>query len=129
MVKNKRFDFYANKVSSKIDDRTARKEAYEEIYAHLIESKEDFLEKGMSEEEAEQAVLFHMGDAGDLGGELDHIHTPKLRLWHILIIGLILALILASFYGYYFWSFKDIDKQEIKMDKTVLNIFYYRLNL
>ena len=111
MVQIKKFDYYASKVSSKIDDGSARKEAYEEIYDHLIESKDDFLKTGMSEEEAEQAVLFHMGDAADLGGELDHIHTPKLRLWHILIVILILVVIVSSIYGYFYWQLSLIDTE------------------
>lgn len=118
MVQVKIFDCYAGKVSCQIDDRTARKEAYEEIYSHLIEFKENFLKTGMTEEEAEQTALLQMGDATDIGGELDHIHTPKLKLWHILVITLILVLIVASIYGYFYWQLGIIEN-EIKIKNSV----------
>lgn len=115
MSQIKSFDCYAKKVSCQIDDYVARKEAYEEIYSHLIESKENFLESGMSEEEAEQTTLSQMGNATAIGGELDHIHTPKLKLWHILIITLTLVLIIAGIYGYFYWQLGVIEKEiEIK---------------
>ena len=110
MAQIKSFDCYARKVSYQIDDRRARKEASQEIYAHLIESKENLLETGISEEEAERTALFQMGDADHLGGELDHIHTPKLKLWHILIISLILVLIAVSIYGYFYWQLEILER-------------------
>ena len=118
MSKVKSFDCYAGKVSSKMDDRAARRETYEEIYTHLIESKENLMQKGMSEEESEVAALCQMGDADDLGGELDHIHTPKVKMWHILVIILILVLIVASIYGYFHWQLRIIEK-EIKIKNSV----------
>lgn len=117
MTKVKSFDYYARKVSFEMDDRCARKEAYEEIYTHLIESKDNLIKKGMSEEEAVKTALCQMGDAADLGGELDHIHTPKVKMWHILVIILILVLIVASIYGYYFWQLRIIEK-EIKIKNS-----------
>lgn len=95
----------------------ARKEAYQEIYSHLIESKENFMKTGMSEEEAEQTALYQMGDAASLGGELDNIHTPKIKLWHILVICLILVLIVASIYGYFYWQLGIIER-EIKIKNS-----------
>ena len=118
MSKVKSFDCYARKVSSKMDDSGARKEAYEEIYTHLIESKENLIQKGIPEEEAEQAALFQMGDADDLGGELDHIHTPNIRAWHIFVIIIILIMILISIYGYFHWQLRIIEK-EIKIKNSV----------
>jgi hypothetical protein len=118
MLKVKSFDCYAGKVSSKMDDRDARRETYEEIYTHLIESRENLMQKGMTEEEAELAALSQMGDADDLGGELDLIHTPKVKLWHILVIILILVLIVASIYGYFHWQLRIIEK-EIKIKNSV----------
>lgn len=124
MEQIKSFDYYAGKVSCQIDDHAARKEAYEEIYSHLIESKDIFLKRGMSEVDAEQAALFQMGDATDLGGELDHIHTPKLKLWHILVITLILVLIVASIYGYFHWQLGVIEKEiKIKNSSNIGNFF------
>jgi len=120
----KSFVCYARKVSTKIDDRGARKEAYEEIYTHLIESKEHLMQKGMSEEEAEQTAILQMGDADNLGGELDHIHTPKLKLWHIFVIILILVLIVASIYGYFYWQLGVMEK-EIKMKTSFENKSYF----
>jgi hypothetical protein len=56
-----------------------------------------------------------MGDADDLGGELDHIHIPKVKLWHILVIILIIVLIVASIYGHFHWQLRSIEKEiEIK---------------
>ena len=124
MEQIKSFDYYAGKVSCQIDDHAARKEAYEEIYSHLIESKDIFLKRGMSETEAEQAALFQMGDATDLGGELDNIHTPKLKLWHILVITLILVLIVASIYGYFHWQLGVIEREiKIKNSADIGNFF------
>lgn len=110
MAEIKSFALYAGKVSCQIDDLRAREEAYQEIYIHLIESKENLLKTGISEKEAENAALFQMGDAADLGGELDHIHTPKLKLLHILIISLILILIAVSIYGYFYWQLGILER-------------------
>lgn len=126
MTQIKSFDCYAGKVSCQIDDHAARKEAYEEIYSHLLESKDDFIKRGMSELKAEQAALFQMGDATDLGGELDHIHTPKLKLWHILVITFILILIVASIYGYFHWQLGVIER-EIKIKNSTTFKGYFLL--
>lgn len=105
MAEIKSFASYAGKVSRRVDERNARKEVYQEIYSHLVESKADFMESGMAEGEAEYQALLQMGDAGRIGEELDDVHTPKIKSWQIFLVILILALTVACIYGFFYWQF------------------------
>lgn len=108
MTEIKSFASYARKVSHRVDEAKARKEIYQEIYSHLIESKAAFIESGMAEGEAEHQALLQMGDAGRIGEELDIVHTPKIKWWQIFLVVLILALTVACIYGFFYWQFNNL---------------------
>lgn len=70
MAQVKSFALYARSVSKEIDDPKARKEVYQEIYNHLLESKEALMAAGISEKEAEDTAIRQMGDADHVGSAL-----------------------------------------------------------
>lgn len=111
MTEIKSFISYARKVSRRVDERKARKEVYQEIYSHLLESRAEFIGSGMAEGEAEHQALLQMGEAGQIGEELDDVHTPKIKWGQILLVVLILAITIACIYGYFYWQFNILNGQ------------------
>lgn len=61
----------------------------EEMENHLKESKESFMAQGLNELEAEQEAIKQMGNAEEIGKNLNRIHRPKLD-WKLLLITAVL---------------------------------------
>ncbi len=59
-------------------------EIAKEMESHLLEAKENYKEKGMSDEQAEENAIKQMGKAEEIGKKLNQIHRPKLD-WKLLI--------------------------------------------
>lgn len=55
-----------------------RNNIYEELNAHIEDSIEDFIEEGYSNKEATIRAVENMGNAEDVGRELNQIHKPLL---------------------------------------------------
>ena len=72
-----RFASYLEQVGDSIRWYRARPFALRELRTHLLEQRDCFLEEGMTEEEAEEAAIREMGDAGMVGEELDAVHRPR----------------------------------------------------
>lgn len=68
---------YLEEVGQSIRWRRARPFALRELCTHRLEQRDCFLEEGMTEQEAEEAALREMGDAGTVGRELDAVHRPR----------------------------------------------------
>ena len=64
-------------------------EISQEIESHIKEIKEDYMDCGMKEQEAEQKAIEQMGNAEEIGKELNKIHKPKLD-WKLLTLLVIL---------------------------------------
>lgn len=61
-----------------------RNEIRKEFEAHLSDKMEDYMEQGYEPEEAEQLTIKDMGDAKEIGIELNKQHNPILGwLWRI----------------------------------------------
>ncbi len=83
--------------------KEAHQQVAEELTNHLQESKQTWLRKGYSEEEAEQKAVAAMGSASRLGKNMDKIHRPAWDFWLIGIISLLLA---ASFIPIFLTDFQ-----------------------
>ena len=80
---------FLNKVCEQIKYEPAKKGISEELELHIQEIKEEYINEGISEIEAEEKAVSHMGEAEDIGRKLNKVHKPKLD-WKLLILILIL---------------------------------------
>ena len=69
-------DFLEN-VCDQIRYKPIRNDISEELSLHIQEMKEEHLNYGISEKEAEERAVANMGDATEIGKKLDKIHRPK----------------------------------------------------
>lgn len=85
---------FLQQVTSYIRSKEARRYVEVELQQHIAHSKEAWMNKGYSAEEAEQKAIAEMGSASQLGKSMDKIHRPKWDFW---LIGAVLLLVAASF--------------------------------
>ena len=81
---------YIDNVCNQIIYKPIRNEIAEELTNHLEECKENYIQDGMKETEAELNAVKQMGDAEKVGKQLNKIHRPKLDVKLLLIIGIVL---------------------------------------
>ena len=81
---------YIDNVCDQIRYKPIRNEIAEELTNHLEECKENYIQDGMKENEAEIKAVKQMGDAEKVGKQLNKIHRPKLDVKLLLIIGIVL---------------------------------------
>lgn len=79
---------FLNLICEEIKYKPIRNEIAQEIENHMEESKESFINDGITFEEAEKKAIEQMGNAEEIGKSLNKIHRPKLD-WKLLIIVLI----------------------------------------
>ncbi len=92
---------FLNDICKKIKYKPARKWISDELEAHVLEIKENYIDDGMEEMKAEEKAVSQMGSAEDIGKQLNKIHRPHLD-WRLLILIFILmafGLLIASFKG------------------------------
>ena len=80
---------FLNNVCQEIKYKPIRKEIVDELENHIQEIKEEYIKKGMNEDEAEEKAVKQMGEAKTIGKELNKVHKPKLD-WKLLLITVIL---------------------------------------
>ena len=76
-------------ICNEIKYKPVKEEISQEIESHIKEIKEDYMDCGMKEQEAEQKAIEQMGNAEEIGKELNKIHKPKLD-WKLLTLLVIL---------------------------------------
>lgn len=123
-----------------------REEIRLELESHISDKVDYYMEQGYDMEEAEQLSVRDMGDANEIGTELNKLHNPILGwLWKITNVIVVLVVILSFIYvGIPTVSFlftenpiKDIPKtnieykidvhKKVKIDDTVIrftNVIY-----
>lgn len=82
---------YLEKICEQIKYKPIRNEIAEELKSHIEEQKENYMEEGFSEKEAEANAIQQMGDAKEIGIKLNKIHKPKLDWILMIIIGILLS--------------------------------------
>lgn len=81
---------FLNAVCNEIKYKPIRKEVSEELQLHIEEVRNDYINNGVDEKEAEEKAVLQMGVPEEIGKKLNKVHRPKLD-WKLLI--LILTLI------------------------------------
>ncbi|WP_352418195.1 permease prefix domain 1-containing protein [Proteiniborus sp.] len=79
-----KIDEYIDLVCKEIKNRRIRSSINRELYSHLTELKEDYIDQGMEPLEAELKSVRDMGDPQSTGQRLNEIHKHKPE-WRLLI--------------------------------------------
>ena len=82
---------FLEKVCNEIKYKPIRKEISKELENHIEESKEAYMHKGESEENAINKAILDMGDAEVIGKTLNKIHRPKLDYKLIILLLILLC--------------------------------------
>lgn len=82
---------FLNSVCDQIKYKPIRNTIAEELKDHIEDKKEELIEMGQNEEEAEKNAVEQMGDAEIIGKELNKVHRPRLD-WKLLIILVVLLI-------------------------------------
>ena len=82
---------FLNSICEQIKYKPIRNIIAEELKDHIEDKKEELIEMGQNEEEAEKNAVEQMGDAEIIGKELNKVHRPRLD-WKLLIILVVLLI-------------------------------------
>ncbi|HHL3302036.1 TPA: FtsW/RodA/SpoVE family cell cycle protein [Bacillus cereus] len=82
---NKKGERFVSEVTNHIKSKEAKDFVATELDFHLKQAKNTWIEKGLSEEIAENKAVEQMGSPGKLGRELNKLHKPKVD-WFLLIL-------------------------------------------
>lgn len=82
---------FLNSVCEQIKYKPIRNTIAEELKDHIEDKKEELIEMGQNEEEAEKNAVEQMGDAEIIGKELNKVHRHRLD-WKLLIILVVLLI-------------------------------------
>ncbi|MFD0050936.1 FtsW/RodA/SpoVE family cell cycle protein [Actinomycetes bacterium NPDC127524] len=85
---------FISEVTVHIRSKEAKQYVSEELGFHVEEAKKDLLQKGMTENEAEEKAIKRMGSPADLGQQLNRVHRPKPD-WYLL--GLLFTVMCLGF--------------------------------
>ncbi|WP_404451366.1 permease prefix domain 1-containing protein [Virgibacillus necropolis] len=86
---------FLDEVINQIKSTEARKFISSELDHHLKNEKKIWLEKGMSDTDAEERAVKQMGSPIKLGQHFNKIHRPRIDWW------LFLTLFVILFLGFY----------------------------
>ncbi|AYF05166.1 TPA: FtsW/RodA/SpoVE family cell cycle protein [Bacillus mobilis] len=82
---NKKGERFVSEVTNYIKSKEAKSFVATELEFHLKQAKNTWIEKGLSEEVAENKAVEQMGSPVKLGQELNKLHKPKVD-WFLLIL-------------------------------------------
>ncbi|MES5925464.1 FtsW/RodA/SpoVE family cell cycle protein [Bacillus cereus group sp. MG9] len=82
---NKKGDRFLSEVTNHIKSKEAKSFVATELDFHLKQAKNTWIEKGLSEEVAENKAVEQMGSPIKLGRELNKLHKPKVD-WFLIIL-------------------------------------------
>lgn len=82
---------FLNSVCEQIKYKPIRNTISEELKNHIEDKKEELIEMGQNEEEAEKNAVEQMGDAEIIGKQLNKVHRTRLD-WKLLIILVVLLI-------------------------------------
>lgn len=131
---------YLNNVKDQIRNEKAKEFVSEELKTHIEDQIDEYINEGMSEEQAALAAVKDMGDPVNVGTSLNRIHRPHME-WRFLIfiIGLSAISLVVHFY-LCLLSFGDstnfltlyLDQWFFRLLTTVLGIIlmfaFYRID-
>ncbi|MFZ3198188.1 MAG: FtsW/RodA/SpoVE family cell cycle protein, partial [Bacillus mycoides] len=82
---NKKGERFVSEVTNHIKSKEAKSFVATELEFHLKQAKNTWIEKGLSEEVAENKAVEQMGSPIKLGRELNKLHKPKVD-WFLIIL-------------------------------------------
>ncbi len=82
---NKKGERFLKEVTNHIKSKEAKDLVAAELDFHLKQTKNRWVDKGLSEEVAENKAVEQMGSPSKLGQELNKLHKPKVD-WFLLIL-------------------------------------------
>ncbi|MDF2845545.1 MAG: hypothetical protein K0R00_3971 [Herbinix sp.] len=98
-----------------------------ELENHIEDKMEDYLEQGYDAEEAEQLSINDMGNAKEIGEELNKEHNPIVGwIWQITNLILILTIVV---FGFYFCLFISSFFQSNLINEIPKSDIVYSINL
>ena len=109
---------FLNTVCREIKYEPVRNGISEELEQHINEIKEEYINKGMQEKEAEEKAVSQMGGAEEIGKKLNKIHRPKLDWKLILLIAILVGFgILVTFMKTY-----SMVSANVSVGNTIIHI-------
>lgn len=73
----KNIDVFLKEVTNQIKSKRAKRNVETELEYHLTRTKRQLMEKGFTEEDAEEIAIENMGNPIMIGKELNKLHTPN----------------------------------------------------
>lgn len=101
---NNEVNLYLDHICLKVKNKRIHEEIRQELLCHVEEMTLDYLESGLSEEEAIKKSLSQMGSSDIVGEELNSVHKEKIDLKLIITVSL---LVLFGFFTLYFIESSD----------------------
>lgn len=99
LMKNNEIKEYINKVCSLIKNKDVHYDINLELQDHMQTLQEEFVNSGLSENEATKKVISHMGDPELIGQQLDKTHKAKIGWGFIIpLLGLSLFGLIAMYF-------------------------------
>ena len=112
---------FLDKVCEQIKYKPIRNEISKELEDHIQEIKEEYLQEGIQENEAEEKAIIQMGVAEEIGKKLNRIHKPRMN-WQLLILVLILLV-----FGVLVSYIDGTDNWKINLIYTILSTIPFLL--
>ena len=82
---------YLKSICEQIKYKPIREEISNEIEAHIIDLKQEYINDGIKEEDAEPKAINQMGNAEEIGKKLNQIHRPRVDFKLIFITIILLG--------------------------------------
>jgi cell division protein FtsW (lipid II flippase) len=83
---NNKKQIFLNEVTDQIKSKEAKAYVAKELNYHLKEAKNTWMEKGLSEGEAEEKAVEQMGSPTKLGIQMNKLHRPKVDWWLVTLL-------------------------------------------
>ncbi|AFS79512.1 rod shape-determining protein RodA [Gottschalkia acidurici 9a] len=88
---NKHTSEFLRNVCNQIKYKKIHKDISNELIMHIDEIKDEYIKKGMPEEEAVKKAVEQMGNPIEIGKSLNKTHKPKLEWSIIILVGMLIA--------------------------------------
>jgi cell division protein FtsW (lipid II flippase) len=91
-LKNSKTLHFLNEVTHQIKSKEAKKLVKDELSYHIKEAEKTWIEKGLTEIEAEEIAIGQMGNPTKLGISMNKLYRPKVDWWMMTLLGLSLLM-------------------------------------
>ena len=107
-VLHKVIENYLEEVCAQVKYKKAHSQITYELSNHIYELVDNYVDRGMTEEEATIKAVLQMGNATDIGKELHKTHRPKIEWSLLVLVGVTIIIGLISLFSLAkdpaFWS-------------------------